>query len=171
MLCSYLIYFSPSYHMNGTNWYMLISSHCAWICTCVFYVNNHHPGHPRTSMHSKHCVWSECVCMANVIVKRYLPYHISRAAKLWCVPLMSPGFFLEMKVIIFNRRGTHTQTPFITEIHIIYYFNTFFSTVHLHCWWLTQSLVRTGGGYQCFWIDVLSNCFLLLFAGGGVYLS
>lgn len=27
MLCSYLIYFSPSYHVNGTRWYMLASSH------------------------------------------------------------------------------------------------------------------------------------------------
>lgn len=58
----------------------------------------------QPSMHSKHCALqaSDCVCMANVIVKRYLPYHISQVAKLWCLPLLSPGFFLEIKVVFFS---------------------------------------------------------------------
>ncbi len=116
----------------------------------------------------QHCALqaSDCVCMANVIVKSYLPYHISRAAKLWCLPLLSPGFFLEIKVVIFNRRGTHThtQTPFITEIHIIYYF----STVHLHCWWLTQSLARR---ISVFLDGCSVTLFFSCFFAGGVVLE
>ncbi len=105
--------------------------------------------------------------MANVIVKRYLPYHISRAAKLWCVPLMSPGVFLEMKVVIFNRRGTHTQTPFITEIHIIYVFIFQYSALTL----LMTDSVLSKKDISVSGLMFCQTIFQLLFAGGGVYLS
>ncbi len=75
--------------------------------------------------------------------------------------------FLEMKVVIFNRRGTHTQTPFITEIHIIYVFIFQYSALTL----LMTDSVLSKKDISVSGLMFCQTIFQLLFAGGGVYLS
>lgn len=122
----------------------------------------------QPSMHSKHYVWSDCVCMANVIVKRYLPYHISQAAKKWCVPLVSPGFFLEIKVVIFNRRGTHTNTfHYRYSHHLLFQYIFQYSALTL----LMTDSVLSKEDISVSGLMFCHTIFQLLFAGGGVSLS